>query len=65
MIAGLTLTNDRAADRVVGVRQAALQAGIGEGDLTVVESPYTLKMAASVSVDLAARDPAKRDHLWQ
>ena len=43
MIAGLTLTNDRAADRVVGVRQAALQAGIREGDLTVVESPYTLE----------------------
>lgn len=41
MIAGITAMNDRAADRVAGVRDAMRDAGIDPASLTVVEAAYT------------------------
>lgn len=42
MIAGITATNDRASDRVAGVRAALDDAGLSGRDLPVVESVYSL-----------------------
>ncbi len=45
MIAGVTLHNDRARDRVLGVRDAAAAHGVPMSDLDVVEAPYTFQDA--------------------
>jgi LacI family transcriptional regulator len=42
MIAGITDSNDRASDRVDGVRAALDEAGLSGRDLTVVEAVYSL-----------------------
>jgi len=42
MIAGITKFNDRAADRLAGVRQALLDAGLRLPSELVVEHPYSL-----------------------
>ncbi len=42
MIAGITASNDRASDRVEGVRAALDEAGLSGRDLPIVESVYSL-----------------------
>jgi LacI family transcriptional regulator len=42
MIAGITASNDRASDRVDGVRQALDEAGLSGCELPVVEASYSL-----------------------
>jgi LacI family transcriptional regulator, galactose operon repressor len=41
MIAGITAMNDRAADRVKGVREALRKAGLNPSALPIIEAPYT------------------------
>jgi len=45
MLAGVTRHNDRAADRVTGVRDALAAAGLALPDEWLVEAPYTLQAA--------------------
>ena len=42
MIAGITQFNDRAADRVAGVRDALAAAGLDADGMAIVEAPYSL-----------------------
>lgn len=58
MIAGVTLHNDRARDRVLGVRDAAAAHGVPMSDLDVVEAPYTFQDAADAfSVIMQRAEP--------
>lgn len=57
MIAGITRHNDRAADRVAGVLDAAAQAGISETQMPVLEAAYTIEAGAAAMRDLATRSP--------
>ncbi|OCW58338.1 LacI family DNA-binding transcriptional regulator [Hoeflea olei] len=57
MIAGVTQMNDRAADRMAGVRDAARAAGIADADLPVIEAAYTFEDGARAMGELMARTP--------
>ena len=53
MIAGITQGNDRATDRVAGVRDAV--AGIPDADFTIVEMPYSLEAGGNAFAELMTR----------
>ncbi len=57
MIAGLTRNNDRAADRIAGVREALAAAGLAAERLPIVEVPYTLEAGAGAFAALMRRSP--------
>ena len=57
MIAGVTSMNDRAKDRVEGVRSAIRRAGLDTKILDVIEAPYTFEGGASAFEMLAKRSP--------
>lgn len=57
MIAGVTRHNDRAADRLAGVREALASSRRKTGKLRVLEAPYTLEDGARAFRELMARTP--------
>jgi LacI family transcriptional regulator len=57
MIAGITASNDRASDRVVGVRAALDEAGLSGRDLPVVEEVYSLRGGRRACARLLERRP--------
>ncbi|MEP3438048.1 MAG: LacI family DNA-binding transcriptional regulator [Hoeflea sp.] len=57
MIAGISHMNDRAADRIEGVRSAAAAAGIARADLPVIEAAYTFEDGADAMARLMAMTP--------
>jgi len=58
MIAGVTRSNDRATNRVQGVRKALKDHGLPGDDLPVVEAPYTLESGGEAFEQLMQGDPA-------
>lgn len=58
MLAGISAHNDRAAERVAGVRQALAAAGLGLPPRWLVEAPYTLQEARTGMRRLLATRPA-------
>lgn len=58
MLAGVTADNDRAAERVQGVREALAEAGLGLQARALVEAPYALQPAREALRRLLAADPA-------
>lgn len=57
MIAGQTTMNDRAADRVAGVRQALEANGFDPAELAVIEAPYSFEDGSEALGRLVARSP--------
>lgn len=57
MIAGITCMNDRASDRVAGVKNALLQAGLEVASLRVIEAAYTIEDGADALETLVKSDP--------
>lgn len=57
MIAGITTSNDRASDRVDGVRAALDEAGLSGHDLPVVEEVYSLAGGRRACANLLERRP--------
>mgnify|MGYP001172757968 CR=1 FL=1 len=57
MIAGQTPSNDRAADRVAGVRDALAAAKIPDQAFTVVEAVYSFEAGGSAFVELICQSP--------
>ena len=57
MIAGLTPTNDRAADRVAGVYDALTAANIPDQAFTVVEAVYSFEGGGSAFAELIQQSP--------
>jgi LacI family transcriptional regulator len=57
MIAGVTEGNDRAADRLKGVRRAAREAGVPLAPNMVVEAEYTFKAGEVAFLELMRRTP--------
>ena len=57
MIAGITAMNDRAADRLSGVRAALGRAGLDGASLPVVEAPYTFEDGSDAFDRLIRLDP--------
>ena len=57
MIAGITDGNDRALDRLRGVRRAIADHGIDESDFFVTEAPYGLDAAGDALDQIADRHP--------
>lgn len=57
MIAGLTAMNDRAADRVRGVRNAMAGRGIDPNSLAVIEAPYSFEDGSKAFAGLMQRQP--------
>lgn len=58
MLAGITADNDRAAERVAGLREALAEAGVGLPAAAVVEAPYNLQAAReAMRALLAAPSP--------
>jgi LacI family transcriptional regulator len=57
MIAGITASNDRASDRVDGVRAALDEAGLSGRDLSVVEAVYSLGDGRRACARLLERNP--------
>ncbi len=57
MIAGITRDNDRALDRVDGVREAVIQAGLAVEDLQIVEARYSLNSGGEACAALLERGP--------
>ncbi|MFP1631157.1 LacI family DNA-binding transcriptional regulator [Zhengella sp. ZM62] len=57
MIAGVTAMNDRAADRVSGVRRALREAGIDADALPVIEAPYSFEDGSRAFEALMQRHP--------
>jgi LacI family transcriptional regulator len=57
MIAGLTQWNDRAAERVAGVRDALAEAGVSAPASRFVEAAYDLEAGAKAFDDLLHTDP--------
>lgn len=57
MIAGLTLENDRARDRVLGVREALAEHDIPAENFTLIEVPYDFENAGDAIETLLASDP--------
>jgi LacI family transcriptional regulator len=58
MLAGVTADNDRAAERVVGVREALVAAGLNLPPARLVEAPYTLQAAREGMATLLDAAPA-------
>ncbi len=56
MIAGVTQTNDRAADRVAGVREALTAAGLDAKAMPVIEAPYSLDEGGGAFATLMQRN---------
>ncbi|PHR23244.1 MAG: LacI family transcriptional regulator [Hoeflea sp.] len=57
MIAGISQMNDRAADRMEGVRATAERAGIARAQLPVIEAAYTFDDGARAFGELMALSP--------
>ncbi len=57
MIAGITASNDRASDRVDGVRDALDEAGLSGRDMPVVEAVYSLVEGRHACATLLERRP--------
>jgi len=57
MIAGITASNDRASDRVDGVRAALDEAGLSGRDLPIVEAIYSLGGGRRACASLLERSP--------
>ncbi|MCY0094224.1 LacI family DNA-binding transcriptional regulator [Hoeflea ulvae] len=57
MIAGVTAMNDRAADRVEGVRAALRQAGRDPASLPIIEAPYSFEDGSNAFAALMQRVP--------
>lgn len=57
MIAGITASNDRASDRVDGVRAALDEAGLSGRDLPIVEEVYSLGGGGRACASLLQRKP--------
>ena len=57
MIAGLTDMNDRAADRIWGVRDALADRGIDTDTLAVIEAPYSFEDGSQAFADLMRLKP--------
>ena len=57
MIAGITASNDRASDRVDGVRDALDEAGLSGRELPVVEAVYSLSGGRRACAALLEREP--------
>lgn len=57
MIAGITAWNDRAAERVRGVRDALEGAGLSLDESSLIEAEYTFEAGASAFRRLARRSP--------
>jgi LacI family transcriptional regulator len=57
MIAGITASNDRASDRVEGVRVALDEAGLSGRDMPIVEEVYSLGGGRRACARLLARTP--------
>lgn len=57
MIAGVRAMNDRAAERVDGVRDALQQAGLDPATLPVIEAPYTFEDGSIAFASLMQREP--------
>lgn len=55
MISADSTSNDRAAARVAGFREAAQEAGVTDGDLTVIETVYGIESGATAFADLMLR----------
>jgi LacI family transcriptional regulator len=58
MLAGNASGNDRAADRIDGVRQALRAARLSLPHKALIEAPYTLQAARQGTRTLLAADPA-------
>ncbi|WP_088285653.1 LacI family DNA-binding transcriptional regulator [Ideonella sp. A 288] len=58
MLAGITADNDRAAERVAGVRHALAAAGLRLSPKALVEAAYTLQAAREGTRTLLSADPA-------
>ncbi|WP_281826365.1 LacI family DNA-binding transcriptional regulator [Jannaschia rubra] len=56
MISADTVGNDRAAERVAGVREAMAAAGLDAADLTVIVTPYGIDNGGRALAQLMARD---------
>lgn len=57
MIAGLTSENDRARDRVLGVRDAIAEYNISEENFSLVEAPYDFSSAGDAVEKLLNKNP--------
>jgi LacI family transcriptional regulator len=57
MIAGITSMNDRAADRVEGVKSAMRRASLDMQTFDVIETPYTFEDGARAFESLVKRNP--------
>lgn len=57
MIAGITRDNDRASDRVVGVRTALAARGLTLPDAYLIEKPYTIAAGRQAARSLLAASP--------
>ena len=57
MIAGITAYNDRASDRVEGVRGALDEAGLSARDMPVIEAAYSLDAGGRACASLLQRRP--------
>ena len=57
MIAGVTANNDRAGDRLAGVRAALDEAGLAGARLPIVEARYSLAEGARACAELLALWP--------
>ena len=57
MLAGITRHNDRAAERVAGVREALAAAGVPLHEALLAESPYALAQAREAARGLLAQKP--------
>jgi LacI family transcriptional regulator len=58
MLAGVAAGNDRAADRIAGVREALAAAGLGLPPSRLAEAPYTVQAAREAARRLLAARPA-------
>ena len=58
MLAGISTDNDRAAERIAGVREALAAAGLPLPPRWLVEAPYTVQAARDAARALLATDPA-------
>ncbi len=57
MVAGKCVGNDRAQDRVEGVRKALDDAGLNGAAMPVVEAPYSVEAARNACAALLSREP--------
>jgi LacI family transcriptional regulator len=57
MIGGISFMNDRARDRIDGVRHSVRAAGLGNGELPVIEAAYSFEEGAAAFGALMAAKP--------